>query len=522
MRILLFSVAICATCLPPAAQSAQPDVRQSLVKFQIVGSDSNGNLQRSTGSGFLISGDGFVLTAKHVFQIKPGVPFSPIKSITAVLPDGSTQELTELNIVDDRAGADVALIKLRDFGERGYLALALCKSYRPVLDEVLYGWGFPDGQEPGQRVGTFDSPNAIDSRWQTAILGSPSMSGGPVLNDQGNVVGMIQGGTSGPGARTKVTPIQWAISLVAAANPTIVDCGSVSPTPTQITWDMTQRLASDFADSLISPANFRKDSIEALLVNEVEVHLRSRVLPSAPRDGTVAASIVAAELKNLGAEGVAPCILPADAAGTVVDKQNTKKIAMVLVAARSAIYQVLVTVNENKLISVLSMQLARPSSLDSAIDEPSCKFLNERFPTRPTIAIDRLNDQPGGISGSTHDGRTTAYMQRQPPTGMWVQAGDGPWHVGWVVIAPSAGNYDLNVEYANAGKAGMEVRVGPQDMSTLIFMGLQEQTADATKPAWFLEGEVYLQPGENHIWFHSDSPPPSINALRLVLQSRGF
>lgn len=112
-------------------------------------------------------------------------------SIVAVLPDGELLALTCRHVIDPDPGAlrvlgvhpdlDIALILLPPYSEARPLPLRLDP---PGPAEEVYVAGFPFGQCPlisrGIAVG-----NAVSC---TVI---PGMSGGPVLDGQGRLVGVI-------------------------------------------------------------------------------------------------------------------------------------------------------------------------------------------------------------------------------------------------------------------------------------------------------------------------------------------
>jgi len=139
---------------------------------------------------------------------------------------------------------------------------------------------------------------------------------------------------------------------------------------------------------------------------------------------------------------------------------------------------------------------------------PTCVTIE---PTSPTVS-DMI-----GLPGNKVDGFKTAYMTRNNADHMWEAEapGLGPYHVGWHVNAPEPGLYDLWVEYASPESRPMQVKVGAQPDAATVFVGLSHVTSGPANRAWFLEGQVPLQAGDNSLWFHSTSLPPNINGVRL-------
>lgn len=141
---------------------------------------SSGSL-KATGSGFIVSEDGLVFTAAHV--VKNGERF------TAILNDGSELELTLIRSDDD---TDLAVLRLP---EGTYSALRLADR-PPATGAVVRAMGYP-------LKGTNIITEGIVSAQSGEVSGKErmlvtcdivnGMSGGPVMNESGRVVGVVSG-----------------------------------------------------------------------------------------------------------------------------------------------------------------------------------------------------------------------------------------------------------------------------------------------------------------------------------------
>jgi len=162
---------------------------------------------RSSGSGVVVSPDGYVLTAAHVV--------GTAKTVTVVLADGS--ELTG-TVVRNAPGADLALISL---GETGFPCLGL-SSGRADLGTELYLIGSPGGEAL-----THTLTRGITSGYreigdvtvlQTDASVNPGASGGPILTANGEVVGiasfkLVGDGLEGLGFGVAVEEVEGALEI---------------------------------------------------------------------------------------------------------------------------------------------------------------------------------------------------------------------------------------------------------------------------------------------------------------------
>lgn len=155
-------------------------------------------VQRGTGSGFIISGDGLVLTNAHVVN--------GADEVTVVLKDGRS---FEGKVMGEDSLTDVAVIKIEakdlpkvDLGQSddlqpGEWAIAIGNPLgldNTVTAGIISATGRTsnDVGVPDKRVGFIQTDAAIN----------PGNSGGPLLNQAGEVIGMntaIIGGAQGLG-----------------------------------------------------------------------------------------------------------------------------------------------------------------------------------------------------------------------------------------------------------------------------------------------------------------------------------
>ena len=167
-----------------------------------------------TGSGFIISEDGYILTNYHVVE-------DAVKGkldVTVILHDG-TQYTAQ--IVAYEADNDVAVLKIE---AEGLNAAVIGDSDSMRVGDTVYAVGNPLGElEFSMTTGhvsakdrTITTDNSGDSiaMFQIDAAVNSGNSGGPVYNDRGEVVGIV----TAKYADTGVEGIGFAIPINDAAN----------------------------------------------------------------------------------------------------------------------------------------------------------------------------------------------------------------------------------------------------------------------------------------------------------------
>jgi S1-C subfamily serine protease len=163
-------------------------VAQTLKNSTSRADDGNQSIDVTSGSGFVVDGEGHAMTAAHV-AIKEGY------TVTARGANGRLYSGKVIAVVPDN---DMALIKLVDFGGR---PVAPASSACLGKGDTVFSLGKPHAQADTARVGTveqmhfgravrygkFGYPDAIVLRMAT----QKGESGGPLFNNQGQLAGMV-------------------------------------------------------------------------------------------------------------------------------------------------------------------------------------------------------------------------------------------------------------------------------------------------------------------------------------------
>lgn len=141
----------------------------------------------ASGSGFFISGDGYIVTNAHVVN--------NAQTVTVKLADGTTRK-AELIGLD--ASTDVALLKTDTQGLK-FAVLNLGNSDKLKVGETVYAIGNPLGYDHSMSQGivsalnrTIEAPNGFPIKGviQTDAAVNRGNSGGPLLSENGTVVGI--------------------------------------------------------------------------------------------------------------------------------------------------------------------------------------------------------------------------------------------------------------------------------------------------------------------------------------------
>jgi serine protease Do len=177
--------------------------------------DSGGDPQRGIGSGFIISPDGYVLTAAHVVE--------DAESFTVTLLDarGWPEELPATLVGSDSL-TDCALLKLQTDRRLPYLVLGSAQDV-DIADWVVV-IGSPYGLDRSVSVGVVSAKGRTDiipgSRTsfvdfiQTDAAINPGNSGGPMIGLDGKVVGIANAvNTTGQGIGFAI-PVDVARSVL--------------------------------------------------------------------------------------------------------------------------------------------------------------------------------------------------------------------------------------------------------------------------------------------------------------------
>lgn len=163
--------------------------------------------QRSSGSGFVISPEGYILTNAHVVVPSEFRDSMEITETNQIVPEvelkvvfsGTSRRITaQLIQLDDEDDHDFALIKIEPFADMPHLELTDLDSPPPAVGTEVYLCGFPLGTfavQEGDRVIASTLKGILSRRVgpyvQIDAGVHPGISGGPVTDASGKVIGVV-------------------------------------------------------------------------------------------------------------------------------------------------------------------------------------------------------------------------------------------------------------------------------------------------------------------------------------------
>lgn len=135
---------------------------------------------RSSGSGVIISEDGYVLTAGHVSA-------KPDREVTVIFPDGKRLKAKTLG---QNVAIDSGLIKITEEGKYPCVEMGESNSLKKGQWCVCLGHpgGFQTGRTPVLRLGRMMQMDGTFLRTDCTLVGGDS--GGPLFDMEGKVIGI--------------------------------------------------------------------------------------------------------------------------------------------------------------------------------------------------------------------------------------------------------------------------------------------------------------------------------------------
>ncbi len=165
--------------------AAAAHIQPSVVTIDVSGSQEQGN-----GSGVIIRDSGYILTNDHVVSVAAGGG-----TMTVITHDGQQAKAT---IVGRDTSDDLAVIKVS--GLKNLAAATFAKSSALVVGQTVVAVGAPLGlsdtvtsgivSSTARPVRSGDSDQAVFDAVQTDAAINPGNSGGPLVDLNGNVVGI--------------------------------------------------------------------------------------------------------------------------------------------------------------------------------------------------------------------------------------------------------------------------------------------------------------------------------------------
>ena len=164
---------------PEVLQTLIKQVSPSVATIRVSGRDGQ---QIGMGTGFVVAADGLIATNFHV--ITEGRPFTVEMS--------SGRKLPVLAVESSDRNSDLALLRV-DVGETELPALTLASDSLPSQGSRVLAFGNPLGMRDSVVTGIVSAIQEIEGRKmiQLAMPTQPGNSGGPLVDSEGKVIGII-------------------------------------------------------------------------------------------------------------------------------------------------------------------------------------------------------------------------------------------------------------------------------------------------------------------------------------------
>ncbi|NKQ58419.1 PDZ domain-containing protein [Amycolatopsis sp. K13G38] len=171
-----------------SVESVAQKVSPSVVELVVSGAQAQGE-----GSGFVLSNDGYIMTNNHVVSVAANGG-----TIQAVFPDG---QKVNASIVGRDPTTDIAVVKVQ--GAKNLTPVQLGNSDQVAVGQSVVAFGSPFEltgtvtagivsalHRPVQAGGSESDQTTVMSAIQTDAAINPGNSGGPLVDLQGQVIGM--------------------------------------------------------------------------------------------------------------------------------------------------------------------------------------------------------------------------------------------------------------------------------------------------------------------------------------------
>ena len=184
----IFTITLSSYAATTSGSSVYAKNADAILLLKISWKTPAGEFKQDFGSGFVVSNDGNVLTASHL--IPKSIPDNELLIEGGLGEHPSGLEI-RLSLVKRSSACDCALLKISG-KNNDFHGLLVPKTAAPSIGERFWILGHPLGSKDLDLLdGLLRGVDSDTHLWKTNALVNPGNSGGPVCDDQGNVVGMV-------------------------------------------------------------------------------------------------------------------------------------------------------------------------------------------------------------------------------------------------------------------------------------------------------------------------------------------
>ncbi|QKG54011.1 S1C family serine protease [Hymenobacter sp. BRD67] len=164
------------------------------------------NNGKFSGTGFALTADGYLVTSSHVIQ-----------GADSLLIEGRDHQRYHAETVYTDAKHDLAILRIKDSGFDGFGKLPYTfKGGQADIGERVYTLGYPRedvvyGEGALSARSGFNGDTAF---YQVSIPVNPGNSGGPLLDERGNLIGVVSGRQDDAQSAAFATKSSYLVRLV--------------------------------------------------------------------------------------------------------------------------------------------------------------------------------------------------------------------------------------------------------------------------------------------------------------------
>ena len=164
------------------------------------------NNGKFSGTGFALTADGYLVTSYHVIQ-----------GADSLLIEGRDEQRYHAETVYADRAHDLAILRIKDHGFAGFGRLPYTfKAGQAELGERVYTLGYPR-EEVVYGEGALSARSGFGGDtafYQVSIPVNPGNSGGPLLDERGNLIGVVSGRQSDAQSAAFATKSSLLLRLV--------------------------------------------------------------------------------------------------------------------------------------------------------------------------------------------------------------------------------------------------------------------------------------------------------------------
>ncbi len=220
--------------------------------------DAAGRKDIVYGTGFVVHRGGYVLTASHV--IPPDSTAQKRLETRGIISSrwSHRYQPVPLDVIARLPERDLVLLRFKGTEQLpNHIPVARSENLKVDLDTIVFALGFPQNEDLMVKEGRIDSLNADGGNWNTSVALTYGMSGGPIIDQRGVVVGVIKSGVLGAEALRYVIPITYARPLLDQAGVQYQE-NAVVPSATDVTMLMFEKV-SDLVSMTFKVSDLRNN-----------------------------------------------------------------------------------------------------------------------------------------------------------------------------------------------------------------------------------------------------------------------